>query len=198
MDLLASALLVLGAGGHEARLERIAADPRRSRSERWTALSLVYSSSPERANSVLVGLQPTDGLHLTLQPAAEAVSDVLTDPAHGDTIAEALEALPLEMRPEAFAYLEELRRRAGSPAVLVYRELLGREGVEELRDLILETVVDEGGAEAAAELGRAPRRGRRSRIAEGLPARAAPAGHPRHRGAGGGPRAEGAGPPGDL
>jgi hypothetical protein len=152
VDLLASALLVLGATGHETRLERIAADPRRSRSERWTALSLVYSTSPERANRVLVGLQPTDGLQLTLQPAAEAVSDVLTDPAHGDTIADALEALPHELRPEAFAYLEELRRRAESPAVLVYRELLQRQGVEELRDLILEAVVKEGGAEAAAEL----------------------------------------------
>ncbi len=152
VELLASALLFLGAAGHEARLERIAADPRRSRSDRWTALSLVYSTSPERANHVLAGLQPTDGLQLTLQPAAEAVSDVLTDPAHGDTIAEALEALPPEMRGEAFTYLEDLRRRAGSPAVLVYRELLQREGLDDLRDLVLEAVVNEGGAEAAADL----------------------------------------------
>ena len=99
-----------------------------------------------------MGLSPADGLQLTLQPAAEAVSDVLADPAHGDTIADALSALPPEMRPEAFAYLEGLRHRAGSPAVLVYRELLQREDVDELRDMVLEAVVKEGGAQAAADL----------------------------------------------
>jgi stage V sporulation protein SpoVS len=152
VDLLAAALLVVGATGHEARLERIAADPSRPRRDRWTALSLVFATSPDRAGRLLATLSPADGLELTLHPAAEAVSDVLTDPAHGETIADALGALPPELRGDAFAYLEERRRRAGSPAVLAYRELLRHEDVGALRDLVLEAIVAEGGVEAATDL----------------------------------------------
>src|SRR5262249_27292363 len=108
VDLLAAALLVLGVEGQAARLERLAADLRRSLGERWTALSLIFSASPERANRILMGLSPVDGLRLTLQPAAEAVTDVLTEPAAGDTVAEALATLPREARGEALAYLEEV------------------------------------------------------------------------------------------
>ncbi len=152
VEVLSAALLVLGAEGQEARLERVVVDVRRARSERWTALSLIFSASPERANRALVGLAPADGLRLTLQPAAEAISDVLADPAAGDTIAEALAALPRELRSEAVAHLEEVRRSAGTPAVLVYRELLQREDLDDLRSLALEAIVEEGGEEAAAEL----------------------------------------------
>src|SRR5271170_5605339 len=50
LDMLAAALLKLGVDGQETRLERIVADVRRGRAERWTALSLIFSASPERAN----------------------------------------------------------------------------------------------------------------------------------------------------
>jgi hypothetical protein len=152
LEMLAAALLHLGIGGQEARLERIAADARRGRPERWTALSLVFSASPERANALLVDLGPQDGLRLMLQPAAQAIAYVVAEPEAGDAIAEALAALPHEMRPEAIAYLEEVRRSAGTPAILAYRELLQREGLADLRDPVLQAIVDEGGAEAGAEL----------------------------------------------
>src|SRR5262249_39633527 len=89
---------------------------------------------------------------LTLQQAAEAVADVLTEPTAGDVVAEALATLPRELRGEAMAYLEEVRRRAGTPAVLAYRELLHRDGLDDLRRPVLAAIVQEGRAEAAAEL----------------------------------------------
>jgi hypothetical protein len=152
VDLLAAALLVLGVEGQETRLERIVADVRRPRGERWTALSLVFHASPDRANRAMAGLHPADGLRLTLQPAVEAVSDVLSEASAGDAIAEALAALPQEIRPEAFVYLEEVRRNAGTPAVLAYRDLLALGRAADLRDLALDAIVEEGGAEAGAEL----------------------------------------------
>jgi hypothetical protein len=152
VDLLAAALLVLGVEGQEARLERIVADVRRPRAERWTALSLIFSASPDRANHAVSRLEPDDGLRLTLQPAVEAVSDVLSEASAGDAIAQALSALPTELRPEAFAYLDEARRNVGTPAVLAYRDLLALEQARDLRDMALESIVQEGGAEARAEL----------------------------------------------
>ena len=46
---LSAALLHLGVEGQEARLERLAVDTTRSRPERWTAVSLLFSASTARA-----------------------------------------------------------------------------------------------------------------------------------------------------
>jgi hypothetical protein len=151
-EMLSAALLKIGVEGQEARLERIVADGHRARAHRWTALSLIFTVSMELANRILLDLAPDESLRLMLQPAAEAVSEVLEDPAAAASIADALAAMHPEMRGEAVAYLEEVRLRAGTPAVLAYREVLRRAGLDDIRALVLEAIVTEGGAEAAAEL----------------------------------------------
>jgi hypothetical protein len=151
-EMLSAALLKIGVEGQEARLERIVADVRRARAQRWTALSLIFTVSMELANRILLDLAPDESLRLMLQPAAEAVSEVMEDPAAAGSIADALAAMHPEMRAEAIAYLEEVRRSAGTPAVLAYREVLRRAGLDDIRNLALEAIVAEGGAEAASEL----------------------------------------------
>lgn len=151
--LLSAALLHLGVEGQEARLERLAADTTRSRPERWTAISLLFSASTARADRVLGALGPDDRLELVLQPAAEAIAEVMTEPAAaGATIAEALAAVHPEVLGDAFAYLDGVRRGAGTPAVLTYREALRRAELAAVRDLALEAVVREGGPSAATAL----------------------------------------------
>jgi hypothetical protein len=89
-----------------------------------------------------------------LQPAAEAARNVQAAPDLAGAIAECLAWIPPSARGEALEYIEEVRRGAGTPAALAYRDLLRREVEPPLLETALEAVIEEGGAEAQAELAR--------------------------------------------
>lgn len=151
-DLLAAALLHIGVGEETERLEALASDTSLPREARWIALSLLVSTGTERAARVLDGLSPDDRLELMLQPAAEAMRDVMADPALAAVIADSIAWAPPEARGAAAAYLEETRRGSGTPAVVAYRELIRREPPRELLEAALDAVVSDGGTEATTEL----------------------------------------------
>ncbi len=151
-EVLSAALLQVGVRGEERRLERVVADSRRSAAARWTALSLIFNLDQALADRILLGLAPEDRLPLVLQPAAESIRAVVAEAREASALADAFMATHPDVRGEAFAYLEDVRRHAGTPAVLAYREVLRRDSLSDVRDLALEAIVGEGGPEAAAEL----------------------------------------------
>ncbi len=152
LEMLSAALLRVGVRGEEARLERIVTDARRAPALRWVALSLIFSLDRSHADRILMALAPDDRLPLILQPAFESIRAVVGEPREADALADALMATHPEVRGEAFAHVERVRRSAGTPAVLAYREVLRRHDLSDVRDFALEVIVREGGSEAAADL----------------------------------------------
>jgi len=153
-DVLAAAMLHVGVGDEVGRLEALALATELPRSTRWTAMSLLFSAAPDRVGRVLDQLNFDDRLRLMLQPAAEAVRNVQAAPELASAIADSLGWIPLDARGSALAYIDEVRRGAGTPAALAYREILRREAALPLLEVALEAVVEEGGAEARTELTR--------------------------------------------
>ncbi len=153
-DVLAAAMLHVGVGDEVGRLEDLALATDLPRSTRWIAMSLLFSGAPDRVARVLERLNFDDRLRLMLQPAAEAVRNVQAAPELASAIADSLGWIPLDARVNALAYIDEVRRGAGTPAALAYREILRREAALPLLEVALEAVVEEGGAEARAEIAR--------------------------------------------
>jgi hypothetical protein len=152
-DLLAAAMLHVGIGAEADRLEGLALDTSMPRPARWIAVSLLISAAaPARAERILNRLTASDRLRLMLQPAAEAARNVQAAPELDTVIADSISCAAPEDRDEAVGYLEEIRRGAGTPAVLAYRELIRREPPLPVLQVVLEAVVDDGGKQAAAEL----------------------------------------------
>lgn len=154
LDVLAAAMLHVGVGDEADRLEALALATAIPRGTRWIAITLLLRGEPDRVALVLDQLTPDDRLRLMLQPAAEAARNVQAAPELASAIADCLAWVPLADRGEALAYLDEARRGAGTPAMLAYRELLRREPALPLLEVALEAIVDEGGAEAQAEIAR--------------------------------------------
>jgi hypothetical protein len=156
-DVLAAAMLHVGIGDELGRLEALALATELPRSTRWIAMSILLNTAPHHVGSVervFDQLEPDDRLRLMLQPAAEATRNVQAAPELAHAIAESLVGIPLPARLDALAFIDEVRRGAGTPAALAYREILRREASLPVLEMALEAVVKEGGAEAQAEVAR--------------------------------------------
>jgi hypothetical protein len=154
LDVLAAAMLHVGVGDEMGRLEALVLATDLPRSTRWIAMSILLNTAPHRVERVFDQLDPDDRLRLMLEPAVDAARNIQAAPELARWIAESLTWIPPAERREALAYIDDVRRGAGTPAALAYREVLRREAALPLIEMALEAVVEEGGAEAQAEVAR--------------------------------------------